>query len=333
MRIVGRLLRILLVVVVVGAGASRGWSARSRSGPCRSTDGTIQVAGLGASVDGPPRRDRASSHINADTPHDLFLAQGYVHAQERMWQMEVWRHISSGRLSELFGASHARRRTGSSGRSAGARPPSATSPRSSDGPRAALDAYADGVNAWHRDAPRPPRARVRRDGPARGIGGVGGYDLEPWTALDTLAWQKVQAWQLGGNFDTRGLPDARRRAARRPGPDRRAVPAYARTDAGDHAVDRGLAPGRTPPTARRGAGPGGRRRAATAAAAGAAVAADSAGRDPRDRRPRRAATASLGDHQVGSNNWVVGPVEERRPAARSSPTTRTSASRCRRSGS
>jgi penicillin amidase len=35
-----------------------------------------------------------------------------------------------------------------------------------------------------------------------GIGGVGGYDIEPWTALDTLAWQKVQAWQLGGNFDT-----------------------------------------------------------------------------------------------------------------------------------
>ena len=43
--------------------------------------------------------------IEAETSHDLFLAQGYVHAQERMWQMEVWRHISSGRLSELFGES------------------------------------------------------------------------------------------------------------------------------------------------------------------------------------------------------------------------------------
>src|SRR5205814_584996 len=45
------------------------------------------------------------TQIYADTPHDLFLAQGYVHAQDRMWQMEVWRHISSGRLAELFGES------------------------------------------------------------------------------------------------------------------------------------------------------------------------------------------------------------------------------------
>ena len=41
--------------------------------------------------------------IEAETSHDLFVGQGYIHAQERMWQMEVWRHISSGRLSELFG--------------------------------------------------------------------------------------------------------------------------------------------------------------------------------------------------------------------------------------
>ena len=51
-------------------------------------------------------RDAAGiAQILADSPHDLFMAQGYVHAQERMWQMEVWRHISAGRLSELFGKS------------------------------------------------------------------------------------------------------------------------------------------------------------------------------------------------------------------------------------
>ena len=43
--------------------------------------------------------------ITADNPHDLFLAQGYVHAQERMWQMEISRRIGAGRLSELFGES------------------------------------------------------------------------------------------------------------------------------------------------------------------------------------------------------------------------------------
>ena len=35
-----------------------------------------------------------------------------------------------------------------------------------------------------------------------GTGGIGGYDPERWTALDSLAWQKVEAWDLGGNLDS-----------------------------------------------------------------------------------------------------------------------------------
>src|SRR5437660_5663601 len=42
-------------------------------------------------------------HIYAQNEDDLFFAQGYVHAYERLWQMELNRHISSGRLSEIFG--------------------------------------------------------------------------------------------------------------------------------------------------------------------------------------------------------------------------------------
>ena len=41
-------------------------------------------------------------HIYASTQHDLFFAQGYVHAQDRFWQMDFWRHIGSARLSEMF---------------------------------------------------------------------------------------------------------------------------------------------------------------------------------------------------------------------------------------
>ncbi|MFM9653803.1 penicillin acylase family protein, partial [Streptomyces galilaeus] len=41
----------------------------------------------------------------ADTAHDLFAAQGYVHAQDRFWEMDFRRHVTSGRLAELFGAS------------------------------------------------------------------------------------------------------------------------------------------------------------------------------------------------------------------------------------
>ena len=49
--------------------------------------------------------------IYANTRHDLFFAQGYIHAQERFWQMDFYRHIGAGRLSEMFG--HAEVRTDS----------------------------------------------------------------------------------------------------------------------------------------------------------------------------------------------------------------------------
>src|SRR3970282_2237096 len=44
-------------------------------------------------------------HIYAGSVRDLFFAQGYVHAQDRFWQMDTWRHIGSGELSEMFGES------------------------------------------------------------------------------------------------------------------------------------------------------------------------------------------------------------------------------------
>jgi hypothetical protein len=65
-------------------------------------DGEIQAAGLDGPVD--IYRDAMGiPHIYASHAHDLFFAQGYVHAQDRFWQMDFWRHIGSGRLSEMFG--------------------------------------------------------------------------------------------------------------------------------------------------------------------------------------------------------------------------------------
>ena len=59
-------------------------------------DGEIIVPGLDGAVD--VYRDGIGiPHIYATTKHDLFFAQGYVHAQERFWQMDFWRHIGSGR--------------------------------------------------------------------------------------------------------------------------------------------------------------------------------------------------------------------------------------------
>ena len=66
-------------------------------------DGTITVPGLDSAVE--VRRDRwGVPHIYARTEHDLFFAQGYVAAQDRLWQMEMWRRQAEGRLAEVLGS-------------------------------------------------------------------------------------------------------------------------------------------------------------------------------------------------------------------------------------
>ena len=90
---------ILILAILLPAGGV--YTAR-RSFP--KTDGELKLSGLDAPVD--IYRDRFGvPNIYASTKHDLFFAQGYIHAQDRFWQMDFWRHIGSGRLSEMFGDS------------------------------------------------------------------------------------------------------------------------------------------------------------------------------------------------------------------------------------
>ncbi len=92
------LLSVLLVVCIVAAVF--GPLTVRRSFPV--TDGELQISGLDAPVE--IYRDSSGvPHIYASTAHDLFFAQGYVHAQDRFWQMDFWRHIGSGRMAEMFG--------------------------------------------------------------------------------------------------------------------------------------------------------------------------------------------------------------------------------------
>ena len=184
-----RVLALVLIVVLVTVGlgiASLAWFT-GRALP--QTSGTLQLPGLGRPVT--VIRDVAGiAHIRAENVHDLFMAQGFVHAQERMWQMEVWRHISAGRLSELFGESQldVDRFVRTLGwRQSAERDLAAVAPET----RAILDAYAEGVNAW-----------LDKERDSLGLAFViSGARPEPWTPLDSLAWQKVQAWNLGSNFD------------------------------------------------------------------------------------------------------------------------------------
>src|SRR5512141_845233 len=189
-----------MAALLVGAVATLGLLAALTARSLPQVSGAARVPGLGASVT--VVRDAAGiAHITADTPHDLFFAQGYVHASERMWQMEVWRHISAGRLAELFGESQldTDRFVRTLGwRIAAQRDLDAYAP----GTRAVLDAYTEGVNAW-------------LDGHRASLGlafVASGDTPEPWTDLDTVTWGKGQAWNLGGNFDRevfRYLADAR----------------------------------------------------------------------------------------------------------------------------
>ena len=168
-----------------GPSRRRAGRPRSRVSPRTSPSSVMRPASLTS----PPT-----------STHDLFVAQGYVHASERMWQMEVWRHISAGRLAEVFGPGQLDtdkfiRTLG--WRVAAQRDLDAVGPEA----RAVLDAYTEGVNVW-------------LDGHRGSLGLaflVAGVTPEPWTNLDTVAWGKVQAWNLGGNFDSevfRYLADA-----------------------------------------------------------------------------------------------------------------------------
>ncbi|HEX4897285.1 MAG TPA: penicillin acylase family protein [Candidatus Limnocylindrales bacterium] len=308
MRILRWGLRAIAIVVVVVLVGVLGLVAALTGRGLPQTSGTIRIAGLHAAVT-VIRDDAGILQVRADDPHDLFLAQGYVHAQERMWQMEVWRHISAGRLAELFGEGSldTDRFIRTLGwRAAAQRDLDAMPPDVRD----ALQAYADGVNAWladHEGAFGPPFIVA---GLLAGNGGLGGYTPEPWTPLDSAAWQKVQAWNLGGNMDTeifRLLADARLGSAERTD---ELFPAYDPE-----------APVITP-TGLAGSGGAGATGSATAlatdrlttAATPAALSPDvaAAWHDIADLGAEVLAVAGLdnaaglaGGHGIGSNNWVV----------------------------
>ncbi|MBI3766018.1 MAG: penicillin acylase family protein [Ignavibacteriales bacterium] len=90
----------LLVIAIAGILFSR--HLVTKSFPI--TDGVLIVEGLHASVD-VYRDEYGVPHINARDEHDLMFATGYVHAQDRLWQMDLMRRSGEGRLSELLGSS------------------------------------------------------------------------------------------------------------------------------------------------------------------------------------------------------------------------------------
>src|SRR4029079_13110718 len=127
-------------------GAFIAWTVR-RSFPQVSGSATLPVLGAPVTVE---RDAQGVPQIWADTAEDLFRAQGYVHAQDRFWEMDFRRHVTSGRLSELFGESQLP--TDKFLRTLGWREVAAQEVEALEPTVASYyDAYADGVNAYLAD--------------------------------------------------------------------------------------------------------------------------------------------------------------------------------------
>ena len=86
-------LGLLVPILVIALGSWFYWMTRR---PWPEIDGTLQVTGLQAPVE-VIRDGWGVPHIYARNSHDLFFTQGYVHAQDRFYQMEFSRRIGQGR--------------------------------------------------------------------------------------------------------------------------------------------------------------------------------------------------------------------------------------------
>lgn len=192
---VRRILFITLAVVVILAIVAGGFAFALPRQSFPRTNGSVSLPGLDAPVE-IIRDDYGIPHIYAETTHDLFFAQGYVHAQDRFWQMDFWRHIGSGRLSEMFGSG--RVDTDRFLRTLGWARVAEEEWRNIDpASKAILEAYAEGVNAYLADH---QGAALSLEYAILGLI-TPDYQPEPWEPLHSLTWAKVMAWDLGGNMD------------------------------------------------------------------------------------------------------------------------------------
>jgi penicillin amidase len=190
---------VFVLIVVLGVSAFGVFTVR-RSFP--QVRGMLQVAGLTSDVE-VLRDDLGVPHIYASNQHDLFFAQGFTHAQDRFWQMDFWRHIGAGRLAEMFGADQVE--TDMFLRSLGFERLAEEEWAGVESPsRDILASYAAGVNAYL-DSHSP--ADISLEYAILPMQNSG-YEIEPWSPVDTLMWAKVMAWDLGANLEaeiTRGV--------------------------------------------------------------------------------------------------------------------------------
>ncbi|MEQ6471367.1 penicillin acylase family protein [Comamonas sp. wu1-DMT] len=156
-------------------------------------DGKLVLAGLERSVW--VRRDESDvTHISAQSPQDVWRALGFVHAQERGWQLEFNRRLMQGRLSEILGPAtleldklmRALDIHGAARRQYAALPPSV---------QEALQAYSQGIAAFYARPSQAAAPEFLLLGTRAGAGGP-----STWEPEDTVGWALMMALDLGGNW-------------------------------------------------------------------------------------------------------------------------------------
>lgn len=184
----GQLGKAAGILIGTAAGLAGVGALAALRRPLPRTSGTLPLPGLSASVQ--VIRDRwGVPHVYAATSSDLFMAQGYVHAQDRLWQMEFQRRAALGHLAELFGSialdSDRFVRVLGFGRVA-----QREAELLDAEPRRVIEAYLSGVNAFieQHAGNLPIEFTILRLRP------------RPWEAADVLVWAKMMALQLSGNW-------------------------------------------------------------------------------------------------------------------------------------
>jgi penicillin amidase len=165
----------LLALLLLAAVSGVFWLRSAARAALPVLDGDLHLAGLSAPVI--VRRDaHGVPHIEAAIEGDLFMAQGYVTSQDRLWQMDLFRRNANGELAEIVGPSmvkHDRAQRVLQIRNTARRIYASISPAD----RARLDDYARGVNlfiAQHQDT-LPPEFKLL------------GYRPQPWSGVDSVS--------------------------------------------------------------------------------------------------------------------------------------------------
>ncbi|WP_419806146.1 penicillin acylase family protein [Terriglobus sp.] len=179
---------LALIFLLLGtAVAARLWLRHAIRAGAPEIDGSLHVAGLSAPVT--VRRDAYGiPHIQAATEDDLLLAQGYITAQDRLWQMDMLRRHAAGELAEVLGSSmleHDRTQRFLQLRAVADNGVNTLDPSELH----ALQQYAKGVNAAIAAAdPLPAEFRLL------------GYTPRPWTPRDSLLVGFAMAEDLSTSY-------------------------------------------------------------------------------------------------------------------------------------